>query len=587
VSHERSTSPTVSTATNTGSQASKGTVSPAAWVIFATGAVLFGLAIALASTVPYGRPFSNPEAGSTSLPANSEEGVTATGSWLPAEELFAKASPAVVGVEVRDRTFKLIGQGSGFLVSEDGVVATNHHVIRNAYFAHVTFPDGSKYAVEGVAASLPRFDLALVKIRGRQFPNLELAEDALPLVGSKVYAIGNPRGMTNSLSDGLVSGHRQIDGDFKFIQTTAAISPGSSGGPLLSADGHVLGVTTASIRDGQNLNLAVPVRALKAAISARGPLQTLASAGGEPLKTDDAQKLDDVWAAIGMQDYGKALKLLAVLRDSQENSAAYWFSVGFVQGELGNHQLAIDAWQTCIKIDPNDDTPYYNLGVSYQATSRDREAITAYKSALALKPDHVNALLNTGVAYFELNQYPQAISSFQSVTAIEPDNAKAYLSMGLANALLNQSAEAVRCFKTVVQLDPTNAQCYHWLGVELRRLRRYDEAIQASRSAIRLNPDNASAYTNIGECFTILGDNQEARRALEAAIEIDPRRASPHLLLGKCYLHDSVMELSAGRKRESVASERKAREHLQRAVELDPNGQTGKTAQKTLEIMAH
>jgi tetratricopeptide (TPR) repeat protein len=472
-------------------------------------------------------------------------------------------------VEVRDRAFKLIGQGSGFLVSEDGLVATNHHVIQNAFFAHVAFPDGSKYPVEGVAWSQRSCDLALLKIRGRQFPSLKLAEDALPSVGSKVYAIGNPQGLTNSLSDGLVSGHRQLDDDFTVIQTTAAISPGSSGGPLLSKEGKVVGITTASIQGGQNLNLVVPVRMLKDAIKGQGQLQTLASAGGEPLKADDAEKLDEVWAAIEKEDYGKALKLLAALQESQKGSAAYWFSVGFVQAKLGNHELAIDAWRNVIKIDPSDETSFFNLGYSYQEVGRHRDAIAAYKSALALKPDDTSALFNTGTAHGKLGEYDQAIASFKSVIAIEPDNARAYFFMGLAYSQSNQSDEAVRSFKTAVTLDENNAESYYWMGVELRRLRKYDEAIQACRSAIRLNSDHAAAYTNMGRCYLSLRNNREATRALETAIRIDPKSAGTHLYLGMCYIDANQLT--------------KGSDHLRRAVELDPNGQTGRSAQKILD----
>jgi len=194
-----------------------------------------------------------------------------------AKAIFADSSPAIVRVEVLDRGFNVIGHGSGFLVSEDGLIATNQHVIRNAYSARVVFPDGSRHKVEGVAACQRASDLALLKIRGGKFPFLKLAGDELPPIGTKVYAIGNPLGLTNSLSDGLVSGHRQLDEGFSFVQTTAAISPGSSGGPLISSEGKVVGVTTASMRNGQNLNLAVPVKLLKELISERGELQSLAS----------------------------------------------------------------------------------------------------------------------------------------------------------------------------------------------------------------------------------------------------------------------------------------------------------------------
>jgi hypothetical protein len=160
------------------------------------------------------------------------------GLSLSADEVFAKASPAVVRVEVHDSQFQLIGQGSGFLVSEDGLIATNHHVVQSAYFAHVILNDGTKYPVEGVAALDRNADLALLQIKGLQLPVLKVATTDLPQVGARVYAIGNPKGLINSLSDGLISGHRKRDDDVTLIQTTVPISPGSSGGPLLSDDGR-------------------------------------------------------------------------------------------------------------------------------------------------------------------------------------------------------------------------------------------------------------------------------------------------------------------------------------------------------------
>jgi S1-C subfamily serine protease len=158
----------------------------------------------------------------------------ASSKELSAESIFKEASPAVVRVDVRDRDSKLISQGSGFLISEDGLVATNCHVIEGADFAQVVFPDDSKSTVEGVASYMTSADLAVLKIAGSQFPVLALADDELPDIGSKVYAIGNPRGLTNTLSDGLVSGLRLVSDDFSLIQTSAPISSGSSGGPLLS-----------------------------------------------------------------------------------------------------------------------------------------------------------------------------------------------------------------------------------------------------------------------------------------------------------------------------------------------------------------
>jgi len=215
-------------------------------------------------------------------------------------DLFRAASPAVVRVEVCDRDFRPTGQGSGFLVSEDGLVVTNYHVIEDAQLATVLLSNELRCIVEGVVAWDRSADLALLKIQGKKLPCLEVSSPALrrsssgpseasvqplPEIGAKVYAIGSPKGLTNTLSEGLVSGHREIRLGLQAIQTTAAISPGSSGGPLLTADGKVAGVTTLFLQGGQNLNFAVPADRVAKLIGSRGAPRSFASVREAEAKT--------------------------------------------------------------------------------------------------------------------------------------------------------------------------------------------------------------------------------------------------------------------------------------------------------------
>jgi S1-C subfamily serine protease len=177
---------------------------------------------------------------------------------LAPDLLFARSSPAVMQVIIHDKRDRTVGGGSGFLVSNAGLIATNYHVIRGAHKVQVVLGDKTKLPVAGLAASEKKADLAILKVTG-QIPAqpLELAETGLPRIGTKVYAIGNPLGLSNTLSDGLVSGHRELGG-FQLIQSTAPISPGSSGGPLLDPAGKVVGVNTLQFNGGQNLNFAIP-----------------------------------------------------------------------------------------------------------------------------------------------------------------------------------------------------------------------------------------------------------------------------------------------------------------------------------------
>jgi S1-C subfamily serine protease/ribosomal protein L37AE/L43A len=213
----------------------------------------------------------------------------AGGVPLSAEAIFAQAAPAVVQVRTQNRQGRPLANGSGFLVSSIGLIATNYHVIKDAHAAQVVFADKTNVPVLGVAALDREADVAILKVAGPFSARpLELAESRLPAVGTKVYAIGNPEGLTQSLSDGLVSGHRE-HGPITEIQTTAPISPGSSGGPLLGPHGKVVGVTTAFRKVGQNLNFAVPashVQRLRLRCEAEGKVARLPLLA-EPAAGDD------------------------------------------------------------------------------------------------------------------------------------------------------------------------------------------------------------------------------------------------------------------------------------------------------------
>ena len=222
---------------------------------------------------------------------------------LSPDELFRFASPAVVQVLASMKNSPADSQGSGFFVSADGLLVTNFHCIQGARNARIVTADGRRFVVKGVLAYNAKADLALLKVSGRVKTYLSLAKDRPPRVGTRVFAIGNPKGLTNTLSDGMISGLRAMAGEVHFLQTTAPISQGSSGGPLLTADGKVVGVTTATYTDGQNLNLAVPAAEVRILINGRGRLQSIADvSGGQRLERAPANMREAVRKALMVKD---------------------------------------------------------------------------------------------------------------------------------------------------------------------------------------------------------------------------------------------------------------------------------------------
>ena len=172
-------------------------------------------------------------------------------------EIFNDVSPAVVRLIVEDEYGRRVGQGSGFLVSSDGLLVTNRHVVQSGKNVTVLMDTDAELALEKIICMDVKADLALLKTKGKNLPYLPLSNTTTPEVGTPVYAIGSPKGMTNTLSEGLISGIRNRHEDITVFQTTAPISYGSSGGPLVTTDGKVIGVTTSSLQSGQNLNFAI------------------------------------------------------------------------------------------------------------------------------------------------------------------------------------------------------------------------------------------------------------------------------------------------------------------------------------------
>ena len=193
---------------------------------------------------------------------------TAAATAQDLKELARKSRDSVVLLEVFEVGGRQIGAGTGFFV-EDRRLVTNWHVVEDAALVKAVLASEDTVDVLGVVAVDQVNDLAILGVGGGPFPPLELAKDAITEAGERVVVLGNPLGtLTGSLSEGIVSAVRS-DGleegpssDTPLLQITAAISPGSSGSPVMNLDGKVLGVAVSQYVLGQNLNFAVPAAAV-------------------------------------------------------------------------------------------------------------------------------------------------------------------------------------------------------------------------------------------------------------------------------------------------------------------------------------
>jgi hypothetical protein len=191
--------------------------------------------------------------------------------FLTIQEIAEITERCVVILSVFDSEGKTKCTGTGFLISSDGKLITNAHVIQGAREIIAKNHNGAFFRVRRVVTTDEKNDLAILQLDVTDMPSLAVGDSDHARKGDRIVIVGSPFGFEGTLSEGVVSALRKTDGHLTSIQFTAAISPGSSGSPLIGLDGKVIGVATCTVRDGQALNFAIPINAAMTLLQANAP----------------------------------------------------------------------------------------------------------------------------------------------------------------------------------------------------------------------------------------------------------------------------------------------------------------------------
>jgi tetratricopeptide (TPR) repeat protein len=228
-------------------------------------------------------------------------------------------------------------------------------------------------------------DIAILKANANNLPVVKLGDLEKTGIGEKIYVISSPKGLENTLSDGILSGKREIAPNRIILQITAPISSESSGGPVFNKNGQVIGVATFLLKESQNLNFAMPVDVIKNKITG---------------------------------------KKVAAIKESQiedcEKTTVYWFNLGVAYYSSGLYREALESYKQAIRIEPDFAEAHYNLGHTYRELGMTEEAIAAFKQAIRIKPDFVEAHSALGLAYLSLNDRSGALGEYNILKNLNP-----------------------------------------------------------------------------------------------------------------------------------------------------------------------
>lgn len=419
---------------------------------------------------------------------------------LTPSEVFDRVKDSVVVVKVLNGSGAAISQGSGVLLPT-GKIATNCHVIKDGI--HFQVGRGKSLVPAVFFAGNKDKDICLLQSDKLTGKSAQLGKAASLKVGEAVYAIGAPQGLELSLSDGIVSALRGSSPPL--IQTTAAISPGSSGGGLFNNEGLLVGLTTLYIDGGQSLNFAMPVEWL-------ADIRP-----GKDIVSKQRSHVDWITRAIALEEEKHWSKLLdwgrQWVKADPENTNA-WMALGSAHRGLSQHDLATAAYREALRIDPKYDAAWGNLGVAYQSLKQTDNAIAAYREALRINQENVSTWNNLGNAYGSLQRTDDAITAYHQALQIDPSYARTWVNLGGAYNDLKRYDDAITAYREALRVNPGYADAWNNLGFSYKNLQRYDEAIVACRQALRINPENTYTWINLATTYYLSGNTPAALEAV-------------------------------------------------------------------------
>lgn len=438
----------------------------------------------------------------------------------PGERVYADVSPSVLLIKMSDANGTATGTATGFLVGPDKIV-TNAHVASAGSMSIALGGFEVPCAVEKIDTTN---DLALCKINGRASAKPLVLADVEPKQGSTIYAVGNPRGLERTITEGLFTAHREIAGQL-LAQISAPISPGSSGGPIVDAQGYLVGVAVASRGDGQNLNFAVPLSVVRRFLTDAPAVSTVEEALAEAKRLEDLsltlQYSDDA-ASSYQQNERRILaslnQVISASTDLVQLARAYDLAT------LSRPEVQVLAARKMIAIEkrPSADAFARLAAALYWSTNEvdSPEILEAEKvgiRAVELGTPKQDDVVMLGHIQSQMKQYARAYATYQRAI-VAPFRATSSIFHLLAKTAdaLQRHEDADKWFREAVSLGTLSALEYADYGKRLEQRSRYGDAALAYRSAFGLSP---RAYRYVCDAGRLHWIADELDLALAAARE--------------------------------------------------------------------
>jgi tetratricopeptide (TPR) repeat protein len=407
--------------------------------------------------------------------------------------IFRNSRPSVVFIIGGDTTGKPTVQGSGFIVGRDKIV-TNHHVVAGTSSAIVVFSDGTSAPVTSVIADSATRDLIILGAKTGQRAALPLGDELSLQQGDPVYAIGAPAGLEFTLTDGIVSGFRNMDDRF-LIQSTAAIGHGSSGGPLLNREGKVVGITSAFLSDTPGIYFSASIGDVKRLLRSpeliiedfsewaknNTPKPEANSPGSNATAgTDDAVKIEQL---IHQKKYDEAKAAIQAFAERNQNEALTLLLTGELDQKTGNREAALKELQQSVEKDPSNASGQFYCAISLYYARRFDEALEHESKSNQLSPSASDSPF-LALLYYSIRDYKQAETfARKSLEADSNDESALSVLAGLAFHGAISQGDWTSYVQQLSRIDSDNFWVHVSQGYSALNQSKTDQAVTAFAAA--------------------------------------------------------------------------------------------------------
>lgn len=420
---------------------------------------------------------------------------------MGADKIYKKVNKSVVLIYTEGQDGIHRGQGSGVMLTKDGTIVTNFHVIDDASVIKVMINGAAVPAkINGID---PAHDLALLSISCKSC--IPISRTKKPTeVGAKVYAIGSPLGYENTISEGILSGRRHTsDSTAEILQITAPLSPGSSGGAIVNAKGELIGISAiASNGSAQNINFAISAElidriVLRENISSRELLieSGLRKAASLDFRTD-------------------AFSIIRILNN-------------------------------ILDIDPANEKALENLCYTYFWLNETDKAETYCKKLFAVNRENLRYIFVNGSLLFKKGKYEEASKEARKLITKNSEAGSGHCMLGRCLYMMNKTDSAGVEIKKAIAQDSTDHDALFFLACIESEKKNLIDALSFAYRALEYDNRYFECSLLIGRLYSMKHNEETAREFYDDAMSFNPKSALPHLFKAQSYIVSRQYEQAA------------------------------------------